>query len=333
MKGTDLPWKKGPQLISEVFIVLSGFFFYFLAFLLTPIITDFLQLQRRTASQVCIPTVPSQVHSTSRDVIFLYGTSFHSGLELALRSLNATGCRARVVLFMAPSFSISLKSTNLLKSLNVEAIPNCGARPPQRRVVPHMVRFHYEYDWLVNHTGQIDRVLHSDAYDIFFQSDPFIDVIKFDYLSFVVEPHFIRGCGWNLSWFQQCFGSIVDDFKKNFIICSSSIGGNATFYQCLVGLMLNTSQWESCYHESKDQPILNYLVWSGQVKAAGIKYRFTGCDGGMMTLQWCVLNYEVKFNDKGQVLSPSNTVPAYLHQYPRLQSLKAYLYSTCGMSA
>jgi hypothetical protein len=83
-----------------------------------------------------------------------------------------------------------------------------------------MTRYHYEYDWLTNHSGEIDRVLHSDAYDIFFQADPFADVIKHEYLSFVVEPHFIRGCGWNLNWFEQCFGTAPEHFKNSFIICS-----------------------------------------------------------------------------------------------------------------
>jgi hypothetical protein len=194
-----------------------------------------------------------------------------------------------------------------------------------------MLRFRYEYDWLTDHLGEVDRILHTDAYDVFFQTDPFVDVVNRDYLSFVVEPHFIRACGWNLNWFEQCFGKTVNRFKNNFIICSGSICGNADYYRKLVGMMLNTSQWESCYAPSKDQPILNYLVWSGQVRDAGIKYRFTGCDGGMMTLQWCVVNGEVRFNDAGQVLSPSNKVPAYLHQYPRLPSLQSYLFRSCRM--
>jgi hypothetical protein len=234
---------------------------------------------------------------------------------------------------MSPRFYLTGRQSSLLGVLGVEAIRNCGALPHQHRLVPHMTRFHHEYNWLTAHASEVDRVLHSDAYDIYFQSDPFADVIRFDSLGFVVEPHFIRGCGWNLNWFQQCFGMIAEGFKDNFIICSGSIGGSAEYYRTLVGLMLNLSQWETCYHESKDQPILNYLVWSGAVKRAGIKYRFTGCDAGMMTLQWCVVNKVVRFNDKGQIVSPSNVVPAYLHQYPRLDGLREYLFKSCGMKA
>jgi hypothetical protein len=298
-----------------------GLFLYALAFLITPHIANVIQP----------PDPPPPPNSSSRDVVFLYGTSYHPGIELALRSFHATGCRARVVLFMSPSFRLSSDKRKLLQSLNVEAIPNCGARPPQTVVVPHMTRYHYEYDWLTNHGGEIDRVLHTDAYDIFFQGDPFADAIKREYLSFVIEPHFIRSCGWNLNWFERCFGPVPELFKNSFIICSGSIGGNADYYRRLIGLMLNTSQWRTCYKPSKDQPILNYLVWSGQASRAGINYRFVGCDGGMMTLQWCVVNKEVRFDQSGMLLSPSNTIPAYLHQYPRLDGLKEILFERYGL--
>jgi hypothetical protein len=312
----------------ETAVVGTGLFVYFLTFIIVPIISDCLQ---RPAAPSLPPAIPSPANSSSRDVIFLYGTQYHSGVELALRSLHATGCRARVVLFMSPTMSLTSQKKTLLLSLNVEVVPNCGARPPQSFVVPHMTRYHYEYDWLTNHTGEIDRVLHSDAYDIFFQSDPFADAISRDYLSFVVEPHFIRGCGWNLHWFEECFGTVSELFKNSFIICSGSIAGNAEHYRKLVGLMLNTTQWKSCYHSSKDQPILNFLVWSGAVRDAGIRYRFVGCDGGLMTLQWCVVNKVVRFDDAGQVLSPSDTVPAYLHQYPRIEGLASILFKRYHM--
>jgi hypothetical protein len=168
-----------------------------------------------------------------------------------------------------------------------------------------MTRFRYEHAWLTSHAGDVDRVLHSDAYDIFFQGDPFEDAIRSDYISFVVEPHFIRACGWNLNWFTECFGKPVGRFKDRFIVCSGSIGGSADLYRRLVGIMLNLTEWEDCYGESKDQPILNFLVWSGRVKDAGIRYRFLGCDGGLMTLQLCVVNKVARFNDHAQVLSPS----------------------------
>jgi hypothetical protein len=88
------------------------------------------------------------------------------------------------------------------------------------------------------------------------------------------------------------------------IVCSGSMSGSADFYQRLVELMLNLTEREDCYGESSDQPILTFPVWSGRVKDAGIRYRFLGCDRGLMTLRWCVVNQLVRFNESVQVMSP-----------------------------
>jgi hypothetical protein len=310
-----------------------GLILYVIAFLIAPCVASLLSITPSDSPSRSISSVSnhSRRASSRRDVIFLYGTALTSGVALALRSLNATGCRARVVFFMSPTVRLTDETSTFLSGLNVETVSDCGPRDSQRSVVPHMTRFHHEYEWLTAHQGEVDRVLHSDAYDIFFQSDPFVDAISPAYLMFVVEPHFIRHCGWNLHWFEDCFGENLEHFKNSFIICSGSIAGNAVFYQKLVELMLNTPQWKSCYSSSKDQPILNWLVWSGKVKEAGIKYRFVGCDGGLMTIQWCVLNQEVKYNENGDILSPLHTVPAYLHQYTRLDGLQRYLMKRIGM--
>lgn len=305
-----------------------------------PVIFEFIQEKQVKKSSelpnvknlLCKPQNLTQIKSSKRDVIFLFGTGFTKGLELALLSLQSTGCRARVVFLTVPEFSVPSDKQSLFESMNIEIYDKCVEKTPGQRLVPHMIRFQYEHEWLVEHAGEVDRVLHTDAYDVFFQRDPFDDVIRKDRLTFVVEPHFIRGCGWNLNWFSSCFGQeVTEKYRDNFIICSGSIGGNAEFYRTLTKMMIELEQWRTCYTASRDQPILNYLVWSGKVKEAGIEYQFTGCDGGFMTLQWCIVNKHVRFNEYGQIISPADTVPAYLHQYPRLEEIRDHLYKACGI--
>lgn len=216
--------------------------------------------------------------------------------------------------------------------MNIEVVKKCTHKI-NKDFAPHMSRYNCELDWLEENGDQLDRVLHTDAYDVFFQADPFDKLITKDDLIFVVEPHFIRGCGWNLEWFTSCFGKdVTEEFRDNFIICSGTIAGSVHHYIKLIRLMINQTQWETCYGPSKDQPIMNYVVWSGLADAAGIKYRLTGCDGGFMTIQWCVINFEVKYNKLGQILSPSNEVPFYLHQYPRISDLTSYLFDSCEIA-
>ena len=282
-------------------------------------------------SRICSKNyIPSKL-SSARDVILLFGTAFTSGLELAIKSLRSTGCNARVVLLTIPEIILTKTELQKLQKYEVEIYKDY-VDPKGRKLVPHMIRYNYELKWLKEHLNEVDRVLHSDAYDIFFQSDPFEDVIHYDDIMFVVEPHFIRSCGWNLQWLGQCYGAEeTEKIKNNFIICSGSIAGSVSEYIKLLELMISQKEWESCYDDSKDQPILNYLMWNGIIDDHHIKYRLTGCDAGFMTIQWCVLNREIKLNQYGQILSPANATPPYLHQYPRIDTLSNYLFKACGI--
>ena len=272
------------------------------------------------------------VNSTSNDVIFLFASRLNSGLELTLKSLKSTMCKAKIIIFTNKHFKINNKFKKVCNNMDI-LIEFCNEYDGTDGI-PHMLRFKCEYEWLKHNQNNTDRVLHTDAFDIFFQKDPFDpEIIHHDDISFVVEPHFIHSCGWNLKWFQECYGEeVYNNYSSNFIVCSGTIAGNSNQYFKLLELMLAQKEWKSCYGESKDQPILNYLIWSGKVDEKEVKYHFSGCDGGFATLKWCLINSEIKFNEYGQVILPSNNVPAYLHQYDRIPELSKYLYNACGIS-
>ena len=276
----------------------------------------------------------SSTHSRSslRDVVFLFATSFAPGLELCIRSLRSTGAGCRIVLFLSPGFPETPEFLNLIEGASVELVRNCDSGP-NRPLVPHMLRFEYERKWLRSHDGEVNRIFHTDSFDVFFQGDPFAGYISDNSLQFVVEPHQIRSCGWNLAWMNACYGQEMGkEMRNKFIICSGSISGDAHAYEKLLDLMISQREWKKCWDPSMDQPILNYLVWSGAVRRRGIKYKFTGCDDGFFTVQWCVLDRQEKMNEYGQLISEHGSVPSYIHQYNRLQSLSDNLYDKCGMT-
>jgi hypothetical protein len=205
-------------------------------------------------------------------------------------------------------------------------------KPLNRSFVPHMLRYESELAWLCKHGSEVDRVLHSDAFDVFFQGDPFTAHVSRDELTFVVEPHCIRSCGWNFAWLRRCYGSqAMGQFRFNFIVCSGSIGGPASEYMKLITLMTDQREWKSCWESSLDQPILNWLLWTGAIRKHGIRYRLSGCDGGFFTMQWCVTEGNVLMNEHGQVVSIEGAVPSYLHQYDRHPQFAAYVQEVCGL--
>lgn len=272
------------------------------------------------------------VHSTPRDVVFFFATNFASGLELSIKSLRSTGSECRIILFCAPGFSFSQYFKRLAKELDIEIVKNC-VDEKKRHYVPHMIRFEFELQWLEKEMktseNSINRIFHTDSFDVFFQGDPFSHITD-DSLIFVVEPHQIRSCGWNLAWITQCYGgAIASKMSHRFIICSGSIAGDAVNYIKLLKLMIAQTAWSRCYEPSMDQPILNYLVWNGLVDNEGIKYKLTGCDNGFFTVQWCVLEKTPLYNEHGQLISNFKAVPSYNHQYNRIPEMQEKMFTQC----
>lgn len=278
--------------------------------------------------QKCIMNVSEPVNSTRRDVVLFFTSSLGRGLTMSLISLRSTGSKCRIMLFITPSIRLYPKDIKLFNSLEVEIVKY--RRNKNKTFVPHMLRYECEQEWLSKNINDVDRVLHSDAFDVFFQGDPFSRHISHDSLTFVVEPHQFRSCGWNLAWISRCYGE--SGFRKlshRFIICSGSIAGPAKSYLKLIDLMIRQKEWDTCFDNSLDQPILNYLVWRGYVSKAKINYTFSGCTGGFFTAQWCILDKTPKYNKHNQVVTVDGDVPSFIHQYNRFPDLTKNLFKKC----
>lgn len=303
---------------------------YILSFIVHKFIELLVPLHFPTLSSSCNFNNSEEVNSSQRDVIFFYSTSIKPQLNLAIKSLRSTGCKSRIIFFYSEKY-VDPSFRYFAAFLNVEVIPNCKDSK-KREFNPHMLRYEFEYKWLQEHLIEVDRIFHSDSFDVFFQGDPFSRYIHYDKITFVVEPHCIRSCGWNLAWIQQCYGNPSKfDMNQNFIICSGSISGSANEYLRLLHLMINTKEWKSCWYPSMDQPILNWLVWNEYVKKENISYELSGCDGGFFTMQWCVLEKKIIFNENQQIQSIGGNVPAYVHQYNRFPNLTKHLFQICNI--
>lgn len=305
--------------------------YYFYILFLNMVLAVFVSFQIVISTQsynhkINIYNYSQEIGSTKHDVVFFYATSPGPGLILSISSLRGTGCRCRIILFTTSNFEFTPSLIQFFKSHDVEIIHDADDKQ-RRSFAPHMLRYEFEMEWIQQHKHEIDRVLHSDSLDVFFQGDPFTSSISNDSITFIVEPHCIRSCGWNIAWIEECYGfEGVKMHRHNFIICSGSISGNVYEYLKLIELMISQNEWTSCWGPSHDQPILNHIVWSGLAKSKGIKYKLSGCDGGFFTMQWCVLDKNVLFNEHHQILSSSGSVPSYIHQYNRFPNLTKKLY-------
>jgi hypothetical protein len=312
--------------MNDALLVLA----FLLANLLTFPVTRLLDDRLSKSTRFCRFNRTEPATSTPRDVTFLFATKATSGLLLSLKSLRSTGALCRIILLISRRFRRSAAVAVFLREMGVEVsfCPN----PSNRSLVPHMLRYECELAWLRAHPSDVDRVLHTDAFDVFFQGDPFTRQVPRHHLTIVVEPHCIRSCGWNLGWINECYGGIArNEFAHRFIVCSGTISGNAVEYQRLVELMMKQKEWKSCWKRSLDQPILNWLLWKGVVASEGIPYRLVGCDSGFFTMQWCVTERKILMDEYNQVMSMEGVVPSYLHQYDRYPRFAAYARGICDM--
>ena len=308
------------------------FFGFLIPFFIIELIKPKKKNFKNNYQNYCKLSPPSYSSSNKRDVVLFSADSFHPGLELAIKTLRSSGCLCRIILLSSKKISIPHRSRKIFNELDVEIKDDCKNPDPSREYIPHMLRFELELNWLLENEKDIDRVFHSDAFDVMFQKDPFGSEITTKELLFILEPHCFRSCGWNLAWMKQCYGEeIMRDMMTNFIICSGSIIGGIKPYIKLLKLMINQKEWKSCWGSSLDQPILNYLVWSGKVKDSGINFDFTGCNGNYLTMQWCLLNQVVYLDQENHILSEENTIPAFVHQYNRNKTLLEFLYQKCNV--
>ena len=321
----------------KAFFITKWYFIFYLLCMTIPFIIVSMTAEKnklgnatpKEAYFLCnINSSTKNIKSSYKDVVFLYASKYGPGLELAIKSLRSTGSICRIILFIPKNIKLTRYQERIFNSLRIEL--EYVQDTKKRADIPHMIRYEYEYQWLLSHQTEVERIFHTDSFDVFFQGDPFSTHISKDKLTFVVEPHCIRSCGWNTNWLAKCYVEpTLWNMRHHYIICSGSIAGSASDYIKLLELMTKSDEWSRCWDRSLDQPILNVLVWMGNVTRAGIKYSFTGCDEGFFTAQWCALEKTINYNEYGQIISLKGTVPSYIHQYNRIDNLTQKLYQIC----
>jgi hypothetical protein len=142
--------------------------------------------------------------------------------------------------------------------------------------------------WLKQNVHELDRVMHSDSYDVFFQADPFQDLVPHDRLLLVVEDFAIYMCDWNSLWICECYGNDTwHEIRMHNIICTGIICGNADAYLRILKVMIKRPEWKHCWMPSKDQPIFNNLLWTGVFEYHGFRFNYTNYFNGIFTMHWC----------------------------------------------
>jgi len=160
--------------------------------------------------------------------------------------------------------------------------------PPGGSSSRDFIRHAWALSWISEHSSEIDRIFWFDAFDIFFQGDPF-GAIPSDSLVFFSEGfrvgHPLRG-GPNADWVRECFGEeVLNRVQEGQVINGGTAGGPADLYVRFLSLLLfDATPWNVC---SLDQPRITVHVELGTYARHGIKTRVHACEGPVLSLYAC----------------------------------------------
>ena len=280
--------------------------------------------------------IATNKNNSTKNVVFMFSNAIHKGILLSVASLRKTNNQCTVVLFtnLRPHkektfFSwflhyMPLKFEAYLKDMNVEIISIAH----KGKLIPHQIRYECEREWLKKHINDTENILHIDAFDSFFQGDPFANAI--DGVTFIGEGHPIKSCSWNRKWVETCFNEKgFESIKNKEIVCSGTIIGNAREYLRFLDVMLQMREWETCKGDSLDQAFVNYAVYSGILKNKSINYRVESCSGDILTMSKCMVNKNMTLTDNGLLAGLSQNPPLILHQYNRYKEFQNHLEGLC----
>ena len=264
----------------------------------------------------------NNVSSTKRDVILASALTQFKKVEYFLRTLRTTGSKARVILFIDNREIISDEWLMLFTHCSIEPV-FIEQTNDVVKSAPKLSRYYFEHEWLKDHINEVDRVLHTDTFDVIFQSDPFIDAIKADKLYFTMEPVNLRRSMWTDSWVRQCYGNeFSEKYRNEPVSCSGVTIGGAKVFLSYLETLLGTPKWKTCFGHSLDQAHHNALMYTGEFASKGINISGYGCDSPFLTMHFCCKKYHCFVDDDGIVHGNStDTIPVLVHQYNRWKNL------------
>lgn len=259
--------------------------------------------------------------STKRDVVLAAALTSMKRVEYFLRTLRTTGTQARVILFLSSQKTISEQWRRFFTACNIEPVFVTETSTVLTES-PKLSRYYYYHQWLTRHVNEVDRVLHTDTFDVIFQSDPFIPEIRKDRLYFTLEPVKLSGSRWTSMWLEQCYGvDFLHNYSNRIVSCSGVTAGGGALFLKYLNLMLNSPDWIKCFGHSLDQAHHNYLWYTGEFAKAGIEIEGWDCNSPFLTMHFCCKIGKCLLDENDVMFGNSSRAPVLLHQYNRWRNL------------
>jgi hypothetical protein len=280
----------------------------------------------------CFQCSLNPITSTPRDLLLTYCTGKMENLHVLVSSIRSVGIRATLVLCTSSDQVIPPSIEKLLAS--------CGVWVFRGRIPDHFepapIARYSVYDAFLSSFGsQYDRVLHVDAFDVYFQGDPFTDSLTNAALHVVLEGNTIGNQCSNRDWIRDCYGEAeLASLFPNRIANSGTAGGGVAFYARVVKRILAaveaTKHRARCLRDGADQGHYNRMLWAAEgALTEEMPIRYHGCDSEFVTALFCFTLFG--FNSFGVLSTPGSVEPVFIHQYNRFKQLENVIWQLAGL--
>jgi hypothetical protein len=223
-------------------------------------------------------------YSTRRDAVVTVAIEKEIRMDVNLMSIRSAGCRARIIVMVDKGHRFRGRVRRVIQWTGTEIFRFAWNRSYYRHT--DLGRSIWLYEWLQSHRREVDRIFWFDAFDVFFQSDPFKSLVSPGKMTFISEGIPLARSPRNMKLKRNCYGREgALAVRDGLVLCFGTIGGDIESYLKFLRFMVgNRTQWFGC---NLDQPQLNYYLHTGAIERAGIKYEIQGCGGTVLSMSFC----------------------------------------------
>ncbi|OHT15742.1 hypothetical protein TRFO_42347 [Tritrichomonas foetus] len=280
---------------------------------------------------LCVPFIKKESFSSRRDltITFLVDQELH--LALNLFSIRQSGCKASIVVITNQEMEFSTTAIKIMNCIEAKVVRS-EFSPSFYFLMNDLKRTILIKNYLQLNIMLYDRVFYFDAFDVFFESDPF-KFFNGDRLFFVQESTIkLKDQQCNKDWFLNAYDEeTFESISDNLVVCSGTVAGTIKRMIQYYSVLLSLSSFR--IHQL-DQPQLNYIIYSGLLAKKKIPYTLFDHVGPIHTLNIGEKNYKYYFDDKRYlyVTNAAHQVAAVIHQTKNFPNILEGLYNRCNLT-
>jgi hypothetical protein len=242
--------------------------------------------------------------------------------DMSLLAIRSCGCKAHIILFAMKNRTWKPSFARVIDFTETEVV---GEDPP-RVLTAEWAMGHYLSNFLAERGSAYDRIFRMDSFDVWCERDPFQIFEPDDGMVFFQECIKHDSGSVNGYWAARCFGGRgYHRLAAHWVINAGTIMGTTAAFIKYLAIFMRDEYWIRCRY---DQPMVNWIIWTGELTQANISFRTLPASGPVLAMRLCERSLRL-VNGVGVTINEAGNVPIIAHQFvPFALYTKAY-YDRC----